>query len=187
MARRQLGGQGQPGATAPPGYAAEPQAGPVPGYAAEPQAGPVPGYGAQPQAGPVPGYAAQPQAGPVSGRRPGRGFGVPGSSPGDAFSLGDDLADIAMTQATRLIGGAIGRRIQRALDQQVLPALAARGQAMLRTQIAIAERHPDLRACTTDKVIFLAGGSRALPLKDVNIATLTVEQSDALVAQLRDG
>ena len=57
---------------------------------------------------------------------------------------------------------------------------------MLREQIAIAERHPDLRACLTDQVVFLAGGSRVLPMAGL-IGKLTVEQSDALVAQLRDG
>ncbi len=57
---------------------------------------------------------------------------------------------------------------------------------MLREQIAIAERHPDLRACLTDKVIFLAGGHRVLPMASVT-GRLTVEQSDAVVARLRDG
>jgi hypothetical protein len=56
---------------------------------------------------------------------------------------------------------------------------------MLRTQIAIAERHPDLRACLTDQVIFLDGGSRTLPMPKLN--TITVEQADAMVAQLRNG
>jgi hypothetical protein len=67
----------------------------------------------------------------------------------------------------------------------VRPTLAAKQEEMLRTQIAIAERHPDLRACLTDQVIFLAGGSRVLPMAGV-IGTLTLEQSDALVARLRD-
>jgi hypothetical protein len=56
---------------------------------------------------------------------------------------------------------------------------------MLREQIAIAERHPDLRACLNDQVIFLAGGSRALPMPD--LASVTREQADAMVASLRDG
>jgi hypothetical protein len=71
-------------------------------------------------------------------------------------------------------------------SDRVAPIMAAKQEAMLREQIAIAERHPDLRACLTDQVIFLAGGSRVLPMAGV-IRRLTVEQSDALVAQLRDG
>jgi hypothetical protein len=108
---------------------------------------------------------------------------------GDGFSLdslGDDLAGVALTAATRFIGKAIGRRVQRTVTERVLPTMAAKQQEILLTQIAIAERHPDLRACLTDKVIFLAGGSRVLPMPNL-AGALTVEQSDALVAQLRDG
>jgi hypothetical protein len=63
-------------------------------------------------------------------------------------------------------------------------ALAQR-QALLREQIAIAQQHPDVRACMTDQVIFLAGGSRVLPMP--NLGTLTAQQADTLVAQLRQG
>lgn len=51
--------------------------------------------------------------------------------------------------------------------------------------MAIAERHPGLRACLTAQVVFLAGGTSTLPIP--NIATITVEQADALVASLRNG
>jgi hypothetical protein len=61
--------------------------------------------------------------------------------------------------------------------------MAARQDAVLREQVAIAERHPDVRACLTDNVIFLAGGDRVLPMPRLD--TLTAEQADALVAQLR--
>ena len=67
---------------------------------------------------------------------------------------------------------------------QALPAMMAKQEAMLQEQIAIAERHPDLRACLTDQVIFLAGGGRTMPMKGV-MTNLTVEQADAVVAQLR--
>ena len=55
-----------------------------------------------------------------------------------------------------------------------------------RPRAAIAERHPDLRACLTDQVVFLDGGSRVLPMAGL-IGRLTLQQSDALVGQLRDG
>jgi hypothetical protein len=183
LAKGRLGEQ-QPGYAAEPqpGYAAEPQ----PGYAAEPQPGPLPGYAAEPRSGSLPGYAAEPRSGSLPGGWPGGGPGLPGRSSGDGLSLGDDIAGVALTAASRFIGRAIGRRMQRTYNQQVLPNLAAKQEEMLRTQIAIAERHPDLRACLTDKVIFLAGGSRVLPMASVT-GMLTLEQSDALVARIRDG
>ena len=90
-----------------------------------------------------------------------------------------------MDTATRFLGRSIGRRIRRTLDERVLPAMAARQEA-LRERMTIAERHPDLRACLNDQVIFLAGGTRVLPLASAT-GVLTVEQADALVARLRDG
>lgn len=181
MARSRLG-QAQQGPVAGPqqGYAAGPQQ----GWAAEPQAGPVPGYAGQPQAGPVPGYPAQPQAGSVPGGWPGRTTGPGGDL--DSDGLEQAVADIAMGAAARFLGRAVSRRVQKAVNERVLPALAARGETMLHEQIAIAERHPDLRACMADKVIFLAGGGRVLPMASIT-GRLTLEQSDALVAQLREG
>jgi hypothetical protein len=76
--------------------------------------------------------------------------------------------------------------VKRAYDERIVPAMGAKQEARLREQIAIAERHPDLRACLTDQVVFLQGGSRVLPMAGL-IGNLTVEQSDALVAQLRNG
>jgi hypothetical protein len=55
---------------------------------------------------------------------------------------------------------------------------------MLHDRAAIAERHPDLRACLNDQVVFLVGATRVLPLASA-LGVRTVEQSDALVAQLR--
>ena len=93
---------------------------------------------------------------------------------------------MALGAAARFIGRAVSRRVQRTMNERVLPAVANRAEQMQRTQIAIAERYPDLRACMDDKVIFLAGGSRTLPLPTLG-PTLTMEQADALVAQLRAG
>lgn len=100
----------------------------------------------------------------------------------DQTSLTDDLAGLALGEAARFIGRAIGRRVQRTYAERVQPTVAAQGEEMLRTQITIAERHPDVCACLNDAVIFLAGGQRVLPMP--NLSTLTVEQADALVATL---
>jgi hypothetical protein len=150
---------------------------PQPGWAADPQ----PGWAANPQ----PGWAAEPQPGPLPGPRGRRRYNRAPRSGSDYISPGDDLAGLAITGATRFIGRAIGRRVQAKYTEQILPALAARAQAMLQTQIAIADRHPDVCACLNDGVIFLAGGRRTLPMP--NLQTLTVEQADSLVATLRSG
>ena len=89
-----------------------------------------------------------------------------------------------LTAATRFIGRAIGRRVKRTYER-VQPTLAAKQEAMLREQIAIAERHPDLCACLNDQVIFLTGGNRTQPMP--NLMAITVDQADAIVAQLRNG
>ena len=96
------------------------------------------------------------------------------------------MAGMAMEAATKFIGRAISRRVKRAYDERVVPAMAARQEAVLREQIAIAERYPDLRACLSDQVVFLAGGSRVVPMSSLT-GGFTLEQADAVVAQLRNG
>jgi hypothetical protein len=174
LARARLGQQGPMGPQ--PGTPAQPQ----PGWAAEPQAG----WMAEPQAGPLP-----TSGGRRSNYQP-RNYSSGDTSFGD--SVGDDIAGAVLGAATgaaaKFLSRQIGRRLQDRMNQQVLPAMAARQQnqqAMLQTQIEIAERHPDLCACLNDQVIFLTGGSRTLPMP--NLMTVTVEQADAMVAQLRDG
>jgi len=194
MARNQLGQQ--------PGYGPTPQAGydPPPGYGPPPQPG---GYGPPPPPGyqgpPPPGYTGSARPGQPSQSGPSSGQSGPSSQSGPfrrsgdwsgagdaAASVEDAVADVVMGAAARFVGRAISRRVQRAVSERVLPTLAARNEAMLREQITIAERHPELRACLTDQVIFLAGGDRVLPMPSLT-GGFTVEQSDAVVARLRDG
>jgi hypothetical protein len=195
LARNQLGQQ--------PGYGPAPQT----GYDPTPQAGYAPpptGYDPPPPGGfgppPPPGHQGPPPPGYTGSARPGQPSQSGPSSPssrssrsgdwpglGDAAaSLEDGVADVVLGAAARFVGRAISRRVQRTVSERVLPALAVRQEAMLREQIAIAERHPDLRACLTDQVVFLAGGHRVLPMPSLT-GGFTVEQSDAVVARLRDG
>jgi hypothetical protein len=95
--------------------------------------------------------------------------------------VGDDIAGVAMG----LVGRAIGRRVQKAMTERVLPAVQARQQAAQGAWQQIAQKYPDLCACLTDKVVFVIGGSRVAPMP--NLGTVTVEQADQLVASLRDG
>jgi hypothetical protein len=98
------------------------------------------------------------------------------------------VAGLVVEAATKFVGRAISRRLKRAFDERVVPAMAARQEGVLREQIAIAERYPDLRACMNDNVVFLVGGSRAVPMPRSNLTGgFTLEQADAVVAQLRNG
>jgi hypothetical protein len=85
--------------------------------------------------------------------------------------------------AGRALGRAISKRVRQVVEDQVVPAMTARMDAALSGRAAIAQRHPELRACLTDGVVFVAGGTRVLPLASA-LAVRTAEQSDALVAQL---
>jgi hypothetical protein len=94
--------------------------------------------------------------------------------------------------AGRALSRALSRRVRRVVEEQVLPAVAARADALLGDRVnallgdraAIAERHPELRACLNDGVVFVVGGTRVLPLASA-LTVRTAEQSDALVAQLQ--
>ena len=196
LARNQLGQpQGNGPGYDPPTPADNP---PPPVYDLPPGFNPPPPGGFGPP--PPPGYQGPPPPGYTGSARPGQpsqsGPSSPSGQPvrpmdwpglGDvASALEDGVADVVMGAAARFVGRAISRRVQRTVSERVLPALAVRHEAVMREQIAIAERHPDLRACLTDNVIFLAGGHRVLPLPSL-AGGFTVEQSDALVARLRDG
>ncbi len=91
---------------------------------------------------------------------------------------------MALGAAARFIGRAVAKKVQNRVMPAVNQAMTQR-QDLLRQQIAIAQQHPDIRACMTDHVIFLAGGSRTLPMP--NLGTITTQQADTVVAQLRQG
>jgi hypothetical protein len=151
---------------------------PQQGWAGEPQQGPVGGWQAEPQAGPPQG----PGGLPGGFRGGGRGnWDNPGLGGNPLDYLGDGIAGAA----SGLLGRAIGRRVQRAMTEKVLPAVQARAQAAGRNQQELAQRHPDLCACLTDKVFFLAGGTRVAPMS--SLRGMTPQQVDELVASLRDG
>ena len=174
----------QPGFPSPsPDQAPPSQAEPPPGHQRGYQAGPPPsqkpGYPAESLPGQQPGYPAGPWQSQPPPRRTGGWDSI-----NDATSFEEGIADAVLGAATKAIGRAIGSRMRRACTERVVPAMAARQEAMVRQRMAIAERHPDLRACLTDQVVFLAGGTRVLPLASA-LAVRTVEQSDALAAQLR--
>lgn len=144
------------------------------------------GWAAEPVAGPPPGPGGRRSFGSLGGR----GFGRRGADYGGdvADSIEGAIADVALGAAAGFIGRAIKKRVEQAMTDRVMPAVqaaAANREPMLREQIAIAEKYPDICACVNDQVVFLAGGSATVPMP--NLQTLTVAQADGIVAQLRGG
>jgi hypothetical protein len=162
MQLSQLAGQ-------PPGQASRPPGAPQQGWEAEPVAGPVGGPG-NPLRGQVPMQGAW--------QRRGMDFDA-----GD--SIGDAVAGAALGVVAGFIGRAVSRKVMKTVNDRVVPTIAANKSQALNEQIAIAQKYPDICACLTDHAVFLAGGSRVLPMP--NLGTLTLQQADAMVAQLRQG
>jgi len=129
------------------------------------------------------------QCGPEPGP-PGRDWLVDNQSPSTA-DPDQEIANAVLASTSRLIGRAIGKRLRRTYQKQIVPALDARAEQVRsvreqsrQEQAAIVERHPGRRGCLRDQVIFLAGGTRVVPLADVSLP-ITLTQADALVHRLR--
>ena len=162
----------------PPSAPAQPQPTPQPGYQGGPPPAQPPGY----QPGPQPDVLAGPES--WQSQPPPRRRSWDVGSGSDATTFEDAIGEAVLGAATKAIGRVIGRKMRQAYNEKIAPAMAARQEAVLNERVAIAQRHPDLRACLRDQVVFLAGGTRVLPLASA-MQVRTVEQSDALVAQLR--
>ena len=157
-----------------PASPTEPRPTQQPGYQAGPPPAQQPGY----QAGPPPGYPSE----PWQNQPPPRSRSWESGS--DASTFEEAISEAVLGAVTKGLGRVIGRKMRQAYNERVAPAMAARQDSMLRDRMTIAQRHPDLRACLNDQVVFLAGGTRTMPLASA-MQVRTVEQSDALVAQLR--
>jgi hypothetical protein len=178
----------QPGS---PGGSPQPPPGPAdpqPTYQAGPQPSQQPGYQAGPPPAQPPGYQPGPQPDVLAGPESWQSQPPPRRSSWDSGSAADTfeeaIGEAVLGAATKAIGRVIGRKMRQAYNERIAPAMAARQEAALNERVAIAQRHPDLRACLRDQVVFLVGGTRVLPLASA-MQVRTVEQSDALVAQLR--
>lgn len=113
----------------------------------------------------------------------------------DDFFSGDNIVDdiggAVMGAALGLAGRAIRRRVMKAFEEKVVPAVQARAglaqqqfQQQKREQDAIVARYPELRGCTKDQVIFLDGGIRTVPVSELRMP-VTLAQADQVVARLR--
>ncbi len=102
-----------------------------------------------------------------------------------------DIAGAVIGAAGKLIGRAIGNRVRRTYEERIGPALDAQlAQARVHQeqsrsdQAAIVARYPDLYGCMRDEVVFLAGGSRVVPISQIPMP-ITLANADALVSGLR--
>ncbi len=142
----------------------------------------------QQQSSQQPGYYSVPQSGyqgqPWQSQPPPQPRRLIGPEGGGSDTIEGAIAEAVLGAATNVVGRTIGRRMRRVFEEKVAPAMAARQESVMRDRMVIAERHPDLRACLNDQVIFLAGGTRTMPLAQA-MSVRTPEQSDALIAQLR--
>jgi hypothetical protein len=146
-----------------------------------------------------PGFPTQPYQPPSSGPAPGyQGPDYPNSQRrGPTFDNafgGDDLAqDIAgavLGAAFKFAGRGIGKRMQKVYEERIAPVVEAQAaQARQKwipsgdEQAAIVQRYPNLRGCMRDKVVFLDGGSRTVPITEIRMP-ITLAQADALVNRL---
>ena len=157
------------------------------------------------------------QTGPVQGSSPGSGgvddgeydhYNVEGSDPQslgrrprrggpdldldfDGDNVADDIGAALLVTALGFAGRALARRMRRAYDAKLAPAMEAKAalwrqqwKQSAAEQDTIVARYPELRGCTKDKVVFLDGGSKTVPVKELKVP-VTLAQADEVVARLR--
>ena len=110
---------------------------------------------------------------------------------GSGDNLIDDVGGAVLGAALGFAGRAIGRRMKKAFEEKVVPAMEAKAaQAQQQweqskaEQDAIVARYPELRGCTKDQVVFLDGGVRTVPVSEIKMP-VTLVQADAIVERLR--
>jgi hypothetical protein len=99
----------------------------------------------------------------------------------------DDLGGAVLGAALGFAGRAIGRRMKKAFEEKVIPAMEAKAAQFEQSkaeQDAIVARYPELRGCTKDQVVFVDGGMRTVPISEIKMP-VTLAQADSIVARLR--
>jgi len=109
----------------------------------------------------------------------------------DGDNLVDDLGGAVLGAALGFAGRSIGRRMKKAFEEKVMPAMeakAAQAQQQFEQskaeQDAIVARYPELRGCTKDQVVFLDGSLRTVPISEIKMP-VTLAQADSIVTRLR--
>ncbi|HEX3960193.1 MAG TPA: hypothetical protein VHZ03_26745 [Trebonia sp.] len=98
--------------------------------------------------------------------------------------LGEGIAGAALSAGMGILGRAIGKRVQKAFEERVMPAVQQRAEQTQQEMEQVATRYPDLRVCQHDQVVFLEGGHATVPLSEIRMP-VTMASADAVVARLR--
>jgi hypothetical protein len=173
------------------GYQGPDSAGTSPDHPYESYQGPgIPTAGSQSQ-GPAPGYQGPDYPGYQGPDYPNNRRNRPTIDSGFIDDPAQEIANAVLGAAFKFAGRGIGKRLQRAYEEKIGPALEARvaqarqqSQQSRDEQAAIVQRYPDLRGCLRDQVVFLDGGSRSVPITEIRMP-VTLAQADALVDRLR--
>jgi hypothetical protein len=109
----------------------------------------------------------------------------------DGDSVADDIGAALAVSALGFAGRALAKRMRRVYDAKLAPAMEAKAaQWQQRWEHAKAEqdqivaRYPELRGCMKDEVVFLDGGYKTVPVKELKVP-VTLAQADDVVARLR--
>lgn len=109
----------------------------------------------------------------------------------DGDNLADDLGGAVLGAALGFAGRSIGRRMKKAFEEKVMPAMEAKAaqtqqqfEQSKAEQDAIVARYPELRGCTKDQVVFVDGGLRTVPISEIKMP-VTLAQADSIVTRLR--
>jgi hypothetical protein len=124
------------------------------------------------------------------GRRPRRG-GPDVDVDFDGDRVADDVGAALLVTALGFAGRALAKRMKRAYDAKLAPAMDAKAtlwwqqwEQSKAEQETVVARYPELRSCTKDKVVFLDGGSKTVPVKELKVP-VTLAQAEDVVARLR--
>jgi hypothetical protein len=109
----------------------------------------------------------------------------------DGDSVADDIGSALVVTAFGFAGRALAKRMKRVYDARLAPAMEAKGAQWQQQwehakaeQDQIVARYPELRGCRKDEVVFLDGGYKTVPVKELKVP-VTLAQADDVVARLR--
>jgi hypothetical protein len=109
----------------------------------------------------------------------------------DGDSVADDIGAALAVTALGFAGRALAKRMKRVYDAKLAPAMEEKAAQWQRQwerskaeQDQIVARYPELRGCMRDEVVFLDGGDKTLPVKELKVP-VTLAQADDVVARLR--
>ena len=109
----------------------------------------------------------------------------------DGDSVADDIGAALVVTAFGFAGRALAKRMRRVYDARLAPAMEAKAaqwqqqwERSKAEQDQIVARYPQLRGCMRDEVVFLDGGDKTVPVKELKVP-VTLAQADDVVARLR--